>query len=111
MGIEQAYCETTETNLHEAEAYVARAAAVYEGARAAGHLPIFRLCRHAVEKAETALKCFTNSMANSPTSPAAASLRIEGLELMNECDWIFFEIEQAFRKLENGIPAGGLSDN
>lgn len=87
-----------ETNLHEAEAYASRAAELYERARMLNDLATLRLCRDAQSKAIDAMKLFMDATANPPRSIEADFLRMEGLSLMTECDWTFFDIEHSFRR-------------
>ncbi len=113
MTTEFDFHEAIETHLHEAEAYAANAANLFERAKVFNHLPTLGLCRDAEKKAKAAIKCFIDAMANRPASPIAVSLRFEGLEQLNECDWAFFDIEHAIRKLEKCAADGapGLRRN
>lgn len=98
MDILSGFLEGIETNLHEAESYVALAAQFYDRAKSIGHLPTIRLCMEARTKAETAVKMFKRAIERPTTSLIADNLRVEGLDLMAECDWTFFDIEHAFRQ-------------
>ncbi len=98
MDIQSEFSECIETNLHEAEAYVALAAEFYERAKSIGYLPTIRLCMQARTKAETAVQMFKRAIEEPIRSVIADKLRLQGLELMAECDWTFFDIQHALRR-------------
>lgn len=101
MSVEAEFLSEIETRLHEAHAYAEQAAEYYERARLIKNLAVMRLCREVQPKLQAAIKCFADATVNPPHSLKAEFLRTEGLSLMSECDWLFFDIEHAMRKTFN----------